>query len=133
MIDSESTKSTRRYTPRGLGKAGKKLWADIASEWDLRPDEFRILEDAARTADLIDVMDDVLTQLPADQLVVNGSRNQPVAHPFIAEVRQCRATLAGLLRQLRLSEEESGAGSGDVVPMSRSEKARKAANARWAR
>lgn len=121
-----------RRMPRGLGKAGKALWRDVTEEWNLRPDEFRILEDAARTADLIDVMDNALSDLPADQLVVNGSRNQPVAHPFIAEVRQCRATLAGLLRQLRLEDREE-TSSNVVTPMSNSEKARKAVMTRWAK
>ncbi|MFI7678976.1 hypothetical protein [Actinophytocola sp. NPDC049390] len=130
---------TKQYAPRGLGKAGKKLWQDIThvdNGWDLRPDELRVLEDAAKMADLVDRLENVVAGLSDDELTVNGSRNQPVAHPLIAELRQGRATLATLLRQLRLTEEDetpTRTADGPREPMSRAEAARKAANARWSR
>ena len=42
-----------RQRPRGLGAEGVKLWKSIASEYDLRADELRVLEDACRLADVI--------------------------------------------------------------------------------
>jgi hypothetical protein len=51
-----------------------------------------------------------------------------VAHPLIAEMRQHRAALALLLRQLKLPDEGS-TDSGGIL----SAKSRAAANARWAR
>lgn len=117
--------------PRGLKAAGKRLWNDITGEWDLRPDELRVLADAARQADLIERIENELPHVP---LIVQGSQGQEVIQPLISEIRQQRATLASLLRQLKLAEtgeeETTAAPSG---PMTRSEAARKAAKAKWSR
>jgi hypothetical protein len=117
--------------PRGLNTAGRTLWKGIADEWDLRPDELRILGDAAREADIIDRLEAAGKQV---ELTVKGSMGQEVIHPIFAEIRQHRSTLAALLRQLKLTEpdEEGSADSGGPKkPMSRTESAKKAAQARW--
>ncbi|HVV11589.1 hypothetical protein [Amycolatopsis sp.] len=122
---------TKPKAPRGLKTAGRNLWKGISEEWDLRPDELRILEDAAREADIIERLQKGLETAP---LTAYGSQGQEVIHPLFAEIRQHRATLAALMRQLKLTEpdEESGAaGGGTVKPMSRTDSARKAAQARW--
>jgi hypothetical protein len=117
--------------PRGLKTAGRTLWQGISEGWDLRPDELRILGDAAREADIIDRLEKAGNDV---DLTVKGSMGQEVIHPIFAEIRQHRATLASLLRQLKLSEVDdgaSGSGDGPVRPMSRTESAKKAAQARW--
>lgn len=122
------------YAPRGLNRAGRKLWQEITHDqegWSLRPDELRVLEDAARMADRIDIMENALSKLSDDQLLVKGSYGQPVIHPFIAEIRQARTTVAALLRQLRLAEDDQEGAVIPGTPMSRTDAARKAANARW--
>ncbi|WP_439377840.1 hypothetical protein [Amycolatopsis lexingtonensis] len=123
--------STPVKAPRGLKAAGRTLWKSISEEWDLRPDELRILGDAAREADIIERLEKGLETAP---LTAQGSMGQEVIHPLFAEIRQHRSTLAALLRQLKLTEpdEEAGAGStGPVKPMTRTESAKKAAQARW--
>lgn len=110
-------------TPRNLSTAGRKLWTEITSNYQLRADELRILEDACRESDLIDT----LNAATADaELVVQGSTGQPVINPLISELRQHRSTLAALLRQLKLPDESDTAEN-------RSTAARAAANARWSR
>lgn len=109
--------------PAGLGDRGTVLWREVSAEFDLRADELRVLEDACREADLIDALADALD---AEDLLVTGSKGQPVMNPLVPELRQHRATLAALFRQLRLPDD------GDS-PEARSTQAREAANARWSR
>jgi hypothetical protein len=110
-------------TPSGLGQAGGLLWADISSKYSLRADELRVLEDAAREADLIATLD---AGMAGQDLLVRGSQGQQVINPLISELRQHRGTLASLLRQLKLPDES-------VSAEARSTAARAAANARWSR
>ncbi|AIG78453.1 Hypothetical protein AJAP_28070 [Amycolatopsis japonica] len=122
---------TKPKAPRGLKTAGRRLWADIVSEWDLRPDELRVLGDACREADLIERLEKGLETAP---LTAQGSMGQEVIHPLWSEVRQHRTTLASLLRQLKLAEVDEGAGAVSdtpAKPMTRQESAKKAAQARW--
>lgn len=109
------------YVPTSLGRAGKKLYREIASKWDLRPDEKRVLLDACAEADLVDELAKAMKGQP---YLVRGSQGQQVINPMIAEQRQHRAVVASLLKQLRLPDE------GDSQE-ARSSAARDAANARW--
>lgn len=111
--------------PAGLRAAGKKLWEDIASKYELRADELAVLEDAARTSDMIATME---TGLKGRPLLVRGSQGQQVINPLISELRQYRSTRAALLRQLKLPDENS-TDTGAAL----SAKNRAAANARWSR
>jgi hypothetical protein len=110
--------------PTGLGPDGADLWKQVTDDHELRPDEMRVLEDAAREADIIALMETERCK-PSFSLVVRGSMGQDVINPLISELRQHRSTLAALLRQLKLTD-ESGVST-------RSAGARAAANARWAR
>jgi hypothetical protein len=109
--------------PKGLKPAGAALWRSIVGRWDLRPDELRVLREAAREVDLIDAME---RELAGDKVMIPGSMGQRVVNPLITELRQHRATLAQLLRQLKLPDE-----SGEKQE-TRSTQARAAANTRWA-
>lgn len=112
-------------TPTKLETAGKRLWSQISDSYELRADEYRVLEDACREADLVQTLTD---GLEGQTLTVKGSQGQDVIHPLISELRQHRATLAALLRQLKLPD-ESGSDSGEAL----SAKNRAAAQARWSR
>ncbi|MGX9297732.1 hypothetical protein [Tsukamurella paurometabola] len=107
--------------PDGLDAAGRKLFAAITSQYKLRADELRVLEDACFEADLIDSLREELKDQPT---LVRGSQGQKVINPMISELRQHRATLSNLLKQLRLPDPADTAEA-------RSTQARAAANARW--
>ncbi|MGW4325440.1 hypothetical protein ACWEKR_06065 [Nocardia sp. NPDC004573] len=117
--------ASKPAAPKGLRPGGRKLWSDIVGQWDLRPDELRVLREAAREVDLIDKLEAVLNK---GSLMIPGSMGQMVVHPMVTELRQHRATLAALLRQLKLPD----ADGGEAEKESRSTAARAAANARWA-
>lgn len=108
--------------PAGLGDRALDLWIGITEKYELRVDELLILEDACREVDLIDRME---REQSTGDLTALGSQGQPVAAPLIAELRQHRAMVANLMKQLKLPDEDGRAGA------STSEAARKAANARW--
>ena len=113
---------SKHPTPADLGTSGARMWAEISSRWDLRPDELRILEDACGEADLIDELKAAAKDAPK---LVKGSQGQLVINPLISELRQHRATLASLTAKLALPD-ENGAEA-------RSTAARKAAQARWSK
>jgi hypothetical protein len=117
--------NTAVLKPQGLGKRGSQLWKSFSSSYAFRPDELIVVEQAARTLDTIGLLDEALSGQP---LVVKGSMGQEREHPLLSEVRQQRAALARLLRQLDLPEEDAGYSAG-----SRSAAARSMARARWTR
>lgn len=109
--------------PKGLSASSRKLWTAVTGKYDLRADELRVLEDACRESDLIDALGEAAESA---EMIVTGSQGQPVINPLISELRQHRATLAGLLRQLKLPDEAD-------TSEARSTQARAAANARWSK
>jgi hypothetical protein len=125
MPDEKPPLLTKQPAPEGLGAAGAKLWVGIAGKYELRPDELRVLEDAAFEADVIGILRDGMV---GQSLVVRGSQGQDVIHPLISELRQHRSTLASLVRQLKLPEDDSEAAAGE-----RSATMRGVANARWSK
>ncbi|MFC9892123.1 hypothetical protein ACFVMC_00375 [Nocardia sp. NPDC127579] len=116
--------ASKSRPPQGLKPSGRKLWTDIVGRWDLRPDELRVLREAAREVDLIDALESALSK---DSLMIPGSTGQQVVNPLVTELRQHRAALAALLRQLKLPD----ADGGEAEKECRSTAARAAANARW--
>lgn len=121
-----SGKKKKRRAPAGMGKRSLAFWHSVTDKYELRTDEFRILEEACRTMTLIDRME---RDLKNADLVAFGSQGQPVVHPLAEGIRQQRAMLAALFRQLGLPDEE-GAGS---MELPRSVMARKAGKSRWAK
>lgn len=122
-----------RTAPTHLQKAGagRKLWNSIAKDYDLRPDEYRVLEDACFEADLIE---DLAAAQREQPVMITGSMGQQVLNPLIAEIRQHRSTLSTLLVKLKLPDDpDASTGEGQPVGDDRSTKARAAANARWSR
>lgn len=107
--------------PTGLKTAGKKLWQETTKSYVLRQDELEILKGACAEADLIVRMEE---ELVGSSLTVLGSQGQIVAHPLVQELRQHRATMAGLLRGLKLPDEGGAEAVGNQH--------RSAAQERWA-
>ncbi|MBF6315036.1 hypothetical protein [Nocardia farcinica] len=116
--------SKKPAPPQGLRPGGRKLWTDVVGKWELRPDELRVLREACREVDLIDALELALSK---DALMIPGSMGQRVVNPLVTELRQHRATLAALLRQLKLPDADGNEGEKEL----RSTAARAAANARW--
>lgn len=114
--------------PEGLGHAGTALWESITTmQFDgdrlvLRPDELVVLATAARTADMVARLESEVGDGP---LMIEGSKGQDVVHPAVVELRFQRAAVASLLRQLAIPEEDSWDN------LTASQRARKAARARW--
>lgn len=116
---------TKHKPPPRLGDRALDLWNGIAGSgsYELRIDELLILEDACREIDLIERME---AEQSSGSLTALGSQGQPVAAPLIAELRQHRAMVAALMRQLKLPDSGDGRAA-----QSTTEKARMAANTRW--
>jgi hypothetical protein len=109
-------------TPPNLSEKSGRFWRDVVGQYSLRPDELRILQDACRECDLIDMLRKEMARAP---LYMKGSQGQTCVNPVITELRLHRATLAALLKQLKLPDEM------DRVQVPRSVGARAAAQIRW--
>jgi hypothetical protein len=114
-------------TPTGLQARGRAFWRDVTDAFDLPIEGLRLLEHASRTLDELGRMQEALADVP---LTVPGSAGQEKPHPLFAEVRAHRALLAKLLRQLDLPELPDEHGQAEIS--ARSERAKKAADMRWA-
>ncbi len=119
--------ATDAKMPAHFAREGKRLWSEIVSSYDLRPDEVRVLADACREADLVERLE---VDLRDEPLMVKGSQGQLVASPLVSEVRQHRMVLSALLKALKLPDTNATAKQKDERV---SEQARKAARARWER
>lgn len=108
--------------PDGLGEAGQALWREVRADWELRPDEDRLLHAACRTLDEIERMQATLADASP---VVTGSKGQVRPHPLIAEVRAHRLALRQLLASVDVEwPDDPGASEGSTA-------GRKLARARW--
>lgn len=117
--------------PDGLGTAGVKLWNSITDGVIFRPDELAILESACKMADRIARYE---RELEGEPTTVRGSMGQMVLHPLLAEITNLQVKQAQLLSRLKVPElEDEEDETAHDRPMSRSEAARIAANARWRR
>lgn len=126
MATSTAAAAKPQRAPNHLGTKGKSLWHSIVTEYDLGPDDLRILEDACREADLIQRMDERIGE-PTFRFEVKGSTNQTRTNPLIQEVRQHRTVLARLLGSLRLRELDGDTTGTPAAPAS----AREEAAVRW--
>lgn len=87
--------TSKSRAPRGLSPAGKKLWDAVNGDYELESHELLLLENAARTADLIASLQ---SRIDTDGPVLPAGKT----HPAVAEIRQQRITLARLLVALRV-------------------------------
>lgn len=103
--------------PTGLGRAGVALWKRVVRELaddglELAARDHRYLEDACRIADSIAALEAAHAEA-GSPATAKGSQGQLVIHPIIGELRQQRATLAGLLARVDMSADgEAAVGRG---------------------
>lgn len=117
-------RSTVSSGPTFESANARALWEDTTSDFELSRHEKVILEAACREQDLVERIEKDLVN---SKLIVLGSMGQEVANPLLGEVRQHRAAVASLIKQLKLPE-----GEGEEQQQNpRSTTARAAANARW--
>ena len=97
--------------PPGLRTSGKALWSSVVDEFDLVQHERTQLVQAARLADLLDDLADVVAR--EGVTITDPKSGASVPHPCVVELRQQRITLARLLAALRVPDAE------DVRPQRR--------------
>ena len=91
--------------PTGLAKPGRALWREIQSGYVLDPAETQILLQMCRLTDTLARLE---TELAGAETTVRGSRNQPVGHPLLAEIRLTSLALGRLAKQLALPQPRTG-------------------------
>lgn len=111
------TISRKPRTPAGLAAAGRRLWSDITSEFDLRADELRVLEAACRTLDDLGKVDAELATAP---VTTTGSMGQEVVNPLYPAALATRRQFAALVKQLNLPDDD-----GVRIPSDLSDKRRR--------
>ncbi|WP_028924496.1 hypothetical protein [Pseudonocardia acaciae] len=116
-----------KRAPAGLGSAGRSFWKEITELYELRPDEHRVLEQAARELDLIARLEAELAEAPT---MVRGSQGQLVINGMIQELRQHRSAFTSMMRFLKLPDEAEKEAQKAV---DRSTEMRRIANIRHAR
>lgn len=82
--------------PPGLKTAGRKLWADVQSRYELETHEAQLLREMART---VDQLDDLAAIVDREGVLDPGTGK---AHPALIEARQLRIAYARLSAALRL-------------------------------
>lgn len=113
--------------PRQYGDAGHALWTEVTTGLEADGAALDVLErqhldGACRLADHAARIEDALEADP--DLIVAGSRNQPIANPLVTELRQYVAQIATNLARVKLPAEQA-----ERVP--RSVAGRVAAQKRW--
>ncbi|MGW8065851.1 hypothetical protein ACVV2G_27165 [Streptomyces ziwulingensis] len=103
---------------------------ELIEEFDLDPDHARIVDQAARILDELDLMESAIAERGA---IVQG-RYGPQINPALEQADKHRKTFMALLKSLNLPRETHA----EIIDMTeataakaRSEAARKAARARW--
>lgn len=107
MADSQQKS---RRAPRGLGTRGRKFWRDTWAEFELSDAETVILEEACRTIDRLDGLDETIKK---DGMTTTGSAGQTIVHPAVQEARQQQLTLHRLIAALGLPDDD---GVGILSP-----------------
>jgi hypothetical protein len=113
---------TMKY-PTGLGAAGRGLWRQVMTGFELDPAEMATLEQACRTVDLLGRID---VELSAD-VTAEGSMGQVRAHPLLRSRTELCTLLDAQLRSLCLPVGDES--EGRYRPLS----ARATAVRRWGR
>jgi hypothetical protein len=91
-------------SPRHLQTAGKRLWRTVCREWEIESDaeELVLLEHAAKAQDICDKAEKSLET--AGSLVFIDRFAQPHERPEVRIIRQSRAAVAQLIKQIGASQ-----------------------------
>ena len=118
--------------PSGLSARAKRVWTRTLENYELREDELAILSDYCQELSIVDSLQAALADAP---LRVRASHGGEQINPIYPELRMHRQAAMSLWKALKLPELDAGDSEDSdeerVVPMSREDSARKAANARW--
>ena len=92
------------YAPRGLGAGGRRLWTTVCREWLLEPgcEELELLRLAAQAQDQLDQAQAELDT--AGSLTFLDRFDRPTERPEVRIIRQARASVAGLVKQIGESQ-----------------------------
>lgn len=120
--------------PSGLSARAKRVWTRTLENYELREDELSILADFCMEISIVDHLQENLVDAP---LMVRASHGGEQINPIYSEIRMHRQASMSLWKALKLPDLEAGEEADQeddrVVPMSREDSARKAANARWSK
>jgi hypothetical protein len=105
----------------GFGPRGKAFRDAILAAYTLSPAETELLDQAARTVDLLAAMD---AELATSKMTVLGSTKQLRPHPLLASVAEQRRVLTRLVDALGLPMPGEDEGT-------RNQAQRRAAQQRW--
>lgn len=105
VVTSNPVTGNRRRvppTPRGMSQRGKVEWRKIwtAGFWLKDDQDYHWVEMISRAYSDIDTF---RAQVETEGLVVTGYNGQPAAHPLIAEIRKCEASIQKCLSILGFS------------------------------
>jgi hypothetical protein len=112
-------------SPKRSESPGDRLRSSILADFDLNAAEMTLLD---RAAALVDELARIEAEMAGRPLVTAGSRGQEVADPLLREHRQHSEVLQRILEAIGLpatGEDEGESGT--------SQRARRAAQVRWAR
>jgi hypothetical protein len=84
--------------PEGLRWGGRRLWESVQSEFELSTHEENLLLNAARTVDLLDLLE---AHISCDGPIIQ-SPTGPRTHPAVIEARAQKIALARLLAAVGL-------------------------------
>lgn len=88
--------------PDDLRDRGRAIWASVADDFDLNDHERALLHEAARVADRLDSLDEVVRR----EGVTISSPQGVKAHPALTEARQQGITFSRLIAALRIPDED---------------------------
>lgn len=115
--------------PGGLGARGQAFWDHTVGAFELDQHEQEVLTQVCR---LLDVCDLLQAKVDEDGVTTTSPSGVVKTHPALVELRQSSLAVSRMLSQLEVpSEDEQGGASG--VATGWSQRASRAAHARWSR
>lgn len=108
-MKGEHSGMTIKKSPKGLAAPGRALWREVQAGFVLDPAEEQILIQMCRLTDTLARLEAEMADAPS---TVMGSRNNPVAHPLLAEIRLTSLSLGRLAKQLALPQPRASARRG---------------------
>lgn len=115
-----------RKAPSGISRSAGAFWRQISTTYELRPDEYAVLERAVRVKTRLETLDKALET--AD-LTHTNRYGEIVINPLMKEVRAQELVLSRLLSQLGIPDADQDRAA---KPGASSAHGRELARKRWA-